>query len=366
MAVNWEAYSLEFTGAAKKAGRDDESIARSLAYAHRLWTARLPIIFDETHLALLLGFSPERLTQALYGDKKKLYVTTHIPKRLGGYRRIDSPVPSLKSCQTWILRNILDRIPSHSAATAFCIGVSIRDNAGPHVAAAMILSLDVTDFFGSLRASKCLALFLEMGYSEHVAAMLASIVTYNDSLPQGGPSSPSMSNLLMRNFDIVMSQVAQFFNLRYTRYADDITISGVFQTGKLIAVCESLLAREGLFLNHQKTRLMLRHQRQEVTGVVVNSRLQAPRALRRYLRDQIHMISRFGTPRDILRDPHSIRRHRQHLRGIAEFVLFLNSEDRYAKEAITVLASAWTTSTAPDFQSRPDTSLPANRHRLDP
>ena len=102
-------------------------------------------------------------------------------------------------------------------------------------------------------------------------------------------------------------------------------------------VCAKLLMKEGLVLNASKTRVMLPHQRQEVTGVIVNVHLQAPRELRRYLRHQIKMIRTYGVPRHVSQEEAAVQTYRQHIRGIAEFVLFVNPNDRDAKSAIELL-----------------------------
>jgi len=216
--VTWQSYENEFTAAAVHAGHSFEFIAASLTYARQLWARELPIVYDDAHLAALLGFELLPLHRAL-GRPRSLYRTTYIPKHSGGHRRIDAPIASLKTCQLWVLRNLLERVPVHPAANAFQLGRSIRANAAAHIGSPIIISLDVKDFFSSLSADRCEALFLNLGYRADVAKMLRDITTFENSLPQGAPSSPAMSNLLMRDFDAAVSEFTDSANLRYTRYA---------------------------------------------------------------------------------------------------------------------------------------------------
>jgi len=334
--ATWQSYRDTFTAAALAAGRPQEFIAHALTYAQHLWNSELPIIFDEEHLAALVGFEFTALREALTRPRS-LYQTSYIPKHSGGYRRIDALIESLKKCQLWVLRNILQRIPVHLSANAFIVGRSIRDNALMHTGQPIVISLDVKDFFSSLSATKCEKLFIDLGYDTGVAQMLRQITTFESALPQGAPSSPALSNLLMRKFDAAMLKETIDRGIRYTRYADDITVSGLCRPGSIIELCTSLLAQEGLFLNKNKTRVMLTYQRQEVTGIVVNTRMQAPRTLRRYLRHHTHMIRTHGVPRDVARDPQSVQRYQLHLRGVAEFILFINPDDRDAKDTISLL-----------------------------
>lgn len=156
-------------------------------------------------------------------------------------------------------------------------------------------------------------------------------------LPQGAPTSPALSNLVMARVDETLTQFASRMSLHYTRYADDITLSGSFRVMPAIQAVMAALGKVELRLNVRKTRLMCRHQRQEVTGVVVNSKIQAPRKLRRQLRQEIYYLQKFGKSGH---RPRSLPLHGNrlnHLRGLAEFIRFLDPSDRDAIAAIELL-----------------------------
>jgi RNA-directed DNA polymerase len=126
--------------------------------------------------------------------------------------------------------------------------------------------------------------------------------------------------------------------IRYTRYADDLTFSGEFDVGALISLVIKILADEGLSLNVNKTRLMLEHNRQEVTGIVVNEKMQAPREVRSKLRQDIYYIEKYGIDSHMAFTSENRANYVNHLRGIATFIAFVNPKDKHAKHAIEVLS----------------------------
>lgn len=336
MTLDWNSYSSRFEAEARRLGRSEQYVARCLTYARPLVTAGLPVVFDFDHLSALLGFQASALREALQ-NPLSLYSIYRIPKKRGGFRLIHEPLPSLRSIQEWILRFILDRCHPHRAATAFCVGRSIKQNAEPHLRQPMVLSLDLVNFFPSVGEAQVAQVFAELGYSPEVVGSLTSLTVVDRGLPQGAPTSPALSNLIMIDIDEKLYRYATDRELSYTRYADDITFSGRFSPGSVITAVRKVLAGSGFSLNEAKTRLMLRHERQEVTGVVVNQRLQAPRNIRRMLRQEIYYIDRFGLTSHEEHRPSLYANRRDHLRGVAEFILFLNPDDRDARNAIEVL-----------------------------
>lgn len=334
--MNWEEYSKRFEAEAKKRGRSSEFIARSLTYAEALVQRNMPIIFDFAHLSALLGFEPAALKSSL-SSPECLYKTYHIPKRNGAFRRIDEPLPSLQKIQLWILRNILDRCVPSNIAMAFVKQRSIKHNAEIHLGRQMILSLDLKDFFPSISTPQVRSIFADLGFSTSVVDALTQMTVLENGLPQGAPTSPSLSNLILKPFDERLKRFALRLGVRCSRYADDITISGIFRVGEVVAGVRKLLLHYGFRLNDEKTRLMRPHERQEVTGVIVNHVLQAPRSVRRALRKEIYFIRKHGFPEHESECASAYENRRAHLQGIAEFILFLNPNDRDAKQAVLTL-----------------------------
>lgn len=336
-SINWSRYAKRFRREADKHGYDENYIKHCLSYARSLHEKRLPIIFDQKHLALLVGYIPDYLHR-VSNSQKHFYRFFKILKISGGYRKIEEPLPSLKEIQRWILDNILYQPQISKFAKAFIRGRSIRENARFHRKQEQVLTLDIKDFFSSIKASRVAAFFKRIGYNKAVSTMLTKLCTLNNHLPQGAPTSPALSNLLSIRMDRRLSAYALKNGIRYTRYADDLTFSGSFNPSSVIRLVRQVLFQDGLELNEDKTRLMLKHKRQEVTGIVVNKKMQAPRPLRRKLRQDIYYIDKYGL------DPHMAKTNKEranyvnHLRGIADFILFVNPKDRDAHHAMKILS----------------------------
>lgn len=334
--MDWNDYRRRFEEEAARQGKSPEFVRKKLAYAEPLARADLPIIYDIAHLSALLGFE-EAAVRAAIQSPGSLYTRYAIPKRTVGYRLISEPVDSLRQIQRWILEQILNKRRPHDAAQAFCKDRSIKHNASLHVGQRLVLSLDVKDFFPSVHVDAVRRVFHRMGYSDEVSDALTRLCVLRDGLPQGAPTSPAISNLVMLGVDQELSEYARLRGINYSRYADDLTFSGDFWAGSVIGKVRHALKRRSFVLNEQKTRLMQRHRRQEVTGVIVNERLQAPRQLRRALRQEIHYIERFGCENHFDRRFSLFGKRVDHLRGIAEYILFLNPDDRDARRTVAIL-----------------------------
>jgi RNA-directed DNA polymerase len=221
------------------------------------------------------------------------YQQFQIPKRNKGMRKIMAPVQRLKRVQRQILRRVLGGLSTHPCATGFARGHSIVSNALPHVGKAAIIRMDLKDFFPSTPADRVNRYFRFCGWNAEAAALLTTICTYKDALPQGAPTSPKLSNLLNQRLDARLSRLAHRLGATYTRYADDITYSLDEDTAgairKLVHLT-ALVARQEGYLVHRREKLYVRRRkdRQVVTGLVVNERINLPRDKRRWLRAVEH------------------------------------------------------------------------------
>ena len=246
------------------------------------------------------------------------YRTFAIPKKSGGKRYISAPMPQMKSLQEWVLRNILVRMPVHEAAHGFVHGRSIITNAAVHTNSEFVLSMDLKDFFPTLTFRRVKGIFRAMGYLEGIATILALICTeaprqamkIKDSqtgeekwvhvavgprcLPQGSPASPMLTNLASLRLDRRLTGFAQKHGLRFTRYADDLTISASkgdsHKSEWIQKVVTQVVEDEGFRVHPTKTKLMGGGDRQEVTGLVVNDDMgvRVPAEVKDMLRAAIH------------------------------------------------------------------------------
>lgn len=219
-----------------------------------------------------------------------------IKKRAGGERVIDEPESDLKRVQRLILRRLLGRLRSHPAAHGFERGRSIVTAALPHARRALVLRMDVHDFFLSTKSERVSSYFRRIGWGAEAATLLTKLCTHRGGLPQGAPTSPRLSNLLNFRLDARLSALARAHGAAYTRYADDMTFS--FSSDEhetLVAVIRTtkkILGDEGYRLHtDRKLRVLRPHTRQTVAGLVVNDGVRLPRETRRWLRAVEHRAS---------------------------------------------------------------------------
>jgi RNA-directed DNA polymerase len=262
----------------------------------RLWRWLLRL-FDRgrtvQELADCLGLSREEL-QAVPVSYREFTIR----KRSGGTRTLHAPNDQLKRVQRRIYRRLLRKLKSHPCATGFEPGQSIVENADPHRGAAVLLKLDIVDFFPSILETEVWQSFRLRGWSRDACDLLTKLCTHNGVLPQGAPTSPKLSNLVNRGLDRALDNIAESFCANYTRYADDLTFSFAqdepHQVTDLLYNVRGVLGRMGYEVHHRRKLSVRRsHQRQQVTGLVVNGdgRARLPRETRRWLRAVQHRVA---------------------------------------------------------------------------
>lgn len=274
-------------------------------------------------------------------ERLRNYRYRWVARRSGLPRLIEAPKLRLKEIQRWILREILAQVPAHDAAHGFTRGRSAITNATLHCGQPAVLSLDLRDFFPSVAAGRVYGIFRTLGFPPPVAHVLtglctnvAALLAWNalpavgdgsggrdgggggdgsgerfrlgralatPHLPQGAPTSPALANLSAFGLDRRLSGLAGAFGLRYSRYADDLTLSGpALGGGRSTAVAEyaaTIAREEGFALQPRKSRLRTAARRQLVTGVVVNAHPNLARDEYDRLRATLHRLALDG-PRD--------------------------------------------------------------------
>lgn len=335
--MTWKQYKEKFIQEAGKADLDEDYIISCLKYAQKLFNKGLPIIYDQIHLSYLTGYSYDYLLRASNASDY-FYKEYKIPKKKEGFRIINEPLTSLKEIQYWILDEILNKCKVSPNAKAYISGRSIKDNARFHRNQETLLTLDIENFFPSLHKNKVLGVFKKIGYTTSVATMLSELCCLNDFLPQGSPTSPLLSNIILNRFDKTVFSFCKEKKIRYTRYADDMAFSGTFNENTIINFVGKLLERENLALNKAKIRIRRKGQRQEVTGVVVNEKLQVPRDYRKQIRQEIYFIKKFGIMSHITRiEEKDASKHILRLIGKLNFILFINPKDEESKNHLSYL-----------------------------
>lgn len=226
---------------------------------------------------------------------EKNYNVYKIKKRNGKYRTIYEPNSMLKQIQKKILINILNNKSIAKYAKAYHKGISLKDNAIPHINKKIILKLDIKNFFESISFLDVYnACFSIEYFPKSVGFILTYLCTYDNHLTQGSPTSAYISNLIMKEFDEEIGNWCNINDISYTRYSDDMTFSGNFNPSELIIKIRKMLYKLGFELNNDKIHIVNKSQSQNVTGIIVNEKLQVNAKYRNKIRQEIYYIKKFG------------------------------------------------------------------------
>lgn len=241
-----------------------------------------------------LGVSAKRL-YALSNSLSRHYHSVSLPKKGGGCRQLSVPDEALKAVQRRIAQVLLPLMPVSPYAKAYRDCSSTMKNAAPHVGKPVVLKLDILHFFDSIRYSEVKdRAFPAQIYAEPLRILLAMLCYHGDGLPQGAPTSPAISNIILSDLDEKVGIWCRENAIAYTRYCDDMTFSGDFDPREVIAFVRTELKARGFLLNGQKTHIQRRGEQQSVTGISVNEKLNVPPPYRRRLRQEIYYCRKFG------------------------------------------------------------------------
>ncbi len=309
----------EYIAKAKSNGHSQEFIDITVAYAQNLVAKNLPVIFTTEHLSSILDIPILELS-ILINQRNKFYKFYQIKKKNGkGFRQIVAPFNNLRVIQQYINEEILSKIPLHESATGFTKGKSILNNALPHKNKKAILKLDLLKYFDSIYERRVYGIFKSIGYAKNLSYDLAILTTvelpqeylktfeekelksYREIvpkiscvLPQGAPTSPTLSNLILRRLDLRLSKLAEKLKVDYSRYADDITFSGEVENLPKIKLLRYIIRDEGLNINWKKVGIYKKGRRQIVTGLTVSNDVHIHRNFKKEVKKHIYGCSNFG------------------------------------------------------------------------
>jgi retron-type reverse transcriptase len=376
---------IPFVGRGVSAGLQDKA-----SDAGKLAGLGLPVFHDAAGLAAFLDVTVPRLHWLCYhrdADRTCHYTYFAIPKKGGGERIISAPKTAMRAAQRKVFEGILAKLPVHDAAQGFVKGRSILTNARRHVGADVVVNVDLRDFFPTVTYRRVKGMFRSLGYSEQAATLLGLLCTEaprkrvrvdappddptaspaaepaaywvvigERRLPQGACTSPAITNRICTRLDEKLAAVAAGKGWTYTRYADDLSLSGPDPTGKTVGYVLNRLRRvlkfEGFEIHPDKVRVQRRRGRQAVTGLTVNRKVAVSRAAVRRFRAILHNCERFGI------DGQNRAGHadfRAYLRGYADFVGMVDPVRG------TELSQQVERLLARDAADRPKTSSPPGR-----
>lgn len=310
----------------------NEYINLCCTYADNLLNNNFPVIFDKNHLQKILN------TQNLKVDA---YTTFYVKGR-NKTRTITAPSRKLKIRQRWILENILEKTPISDYAHGFVKGRSIVTNAEIHLSQKYMLNMDIEDFFPSIMQEIIVSIFKQFGYTEEVASELTKLCCFCGALPQGAVTSPYLSNLVCRSLDAELSEYANNLSCKYSRYADDITISGSIPLTFAVKDITSILNKYSFKVNNAKTRIIGERQVKRVTGLIVSDRVRVPKDFKRELRKELYYCKKMGAFRHLENiNASRIVNYQEHLYGKIYYVKMIEPElgQKFLKDAHDII---WT------------------------
>ena len=276
----------------------------------------------------------KKINKILYGISNNIdlnYEEIIIKKKNKDLRYLNEPSPILKSIQKRILKNVLEEKMISKCAYAYKKGLSTILNAKSHVGCKVILKLDIENFFDNINFYKVYnSCFNENLYPKKLGMLLTNLCVYNDRLPQGSPTSGYISNIVLRNFDCNIDAYCKDKNINYTRYSDDMTFSGDFDIRKLIKYVNELLYKERFRLNKSKIKVVLNTTRQQVTGIVVNEKINLSKNYKRKIRQEVYYILKYGVKSHIKKRNINLscNRYLSVLLGKINYVLTVNPNDK--------------------------------------
>ncbi|MFT4077486.1 MAG: reverse transcriptase domain-containing protein [Asticcacaulis sp.] len=238
------------------------------------------------------------------------YNRVQVPKRRGGTRELLIPDKRLKYLQRKILPLLEQIYEPRYPVHGFVKNKSVITNANSHQSRPYILNLDLKDFFGTITRNRVEGLLRYLGVPLDVSEAIGAVCTAAYTLPQGAPTSPILANMVSFRLDNELTRFCKSHNFRYTRYADDLTISsyvephqlfegsmpasGIVEQDKLSSELQSIILRNAFIINSDKTRYFGKKRRKEVTGLVVNEFTNVRRTFVRDLRAALFKVQTLG------------------------------------------------------------------------
>lgn len=233
------------------------------------------------------------------------YKVYDIPKRNGsGHRTIAHPSKELKFIQRLLISSLEPILPISQSAMAYKKGISIKDNALYHLHSKYLLKMDFEGFFPSITPR----LFFDALEKEDVELngelnqeLLSNLLFWKRRrnsplrLSIGAPSSPLISNFVMYHFDAEIIKVCEANEIKYTRYADDLTFStnnknALFKIPNAVGKKLRHTTHGKIHINDAKTVYSSKGHNRHVTGITLSNedKLSLGRDRKRIISAMIH------------------------------------------------------------------------------
>ena len=258
--------------------------------------------FDVTDIAQLAELLKVTSGEIAYVLSKmgSLYRRENKLKPNGTFRTLLKPRGSLRDIQDKIKNEVLTKVSFPSWVQGGVAHRSVRTNAKHHLNKQLLSTMDIKDCFPSITMHKVRGVFEELGFSGEALALITKLTTWQFQLPQGTPTSPLIANLALAKVDRRQIGLAKQHGFTYTRYVDDIAASGGQRLRSVRNLQERILGGEGFAIKPlsegQKKIMIQDRDRQQLTGLVLNQKVNLPREKRQEIAQDADSAMRKGIP----------------------------------------------------------------------
>lgn len=202
---------------------------------------------------------------------------------------------------------------------------NIRENAWDHCGHEFLISIDLKDFFPSIKVARITDFLVNTGMDAIVADLLSRFVTIGGTLPLGLPTSPTIANAICLPLDQRLTALARKYQATNSRYADDISFSSDTFLPTLAEITACVEA-QGFEIAASKTRRSRCGQAHYVTGLSISDPKQphAPKEKKRRLRQELYYSNKFGLFDHLhylgIDDDQVVQREINRLDGLVKFI----------------------------------------------
>jgi RNA-directed DNA polymerase len=269
----------------------DYASGEEVAEILRLSSLGLPPVSSHLALSAMLGVNPG-LVWSFTSKNNRYYRHFSIPKG-NGRRHIDAPRVALKIVQKWISVQLQNCFQPPNHVFGFVHGRSHIQAARQHRASRWVYSVDISNFFPSTPINAVYDGLKGIGYGENSSRLIALLCCFRGYLAQGSPASPVISNIVFSSLDERLTELARQYDVRLTRYADDIVFSGKDDFPESLQVdVEKLFAETPWSLAEEKTELSELPARLKVHGLLVHGdTVRLTKGYRNKLRAYKHLLA---------------------------------------------------------------------------
>ncbi len=259
----------------------------------RLDALGLPPVTSQDALAVMFGYNPG-FVWSLINRTQCHYRRFPIPKGAGNAPRIiEAPRVALKAIQKWLSHHIQSVWEPNDCVFGFVPGRSHIDAAEKHLSAEWVYSVDIENFFPSVSRERIRAALRSVGYADAESIdILSGLCCLNGHLVQGAPTSPVLSNIVLKNIDQQLAAIATDNKFVFTRYADDIVFSGPrVITQEVQTQIKSVITDDGWTLSERKEQLSQLPKRLKVHGLLVHGdKVRLTKGYRNRIRAYRHLL----------------------------------------------------------------------------